>query len=356
MRLNRMAVLVGGLAIALAAPAIAVAQAGTTPKSDPAPSYIIGGSTVSSAPWSAQIYQNGRFICSGTIIAPQWALTAKHCVGGTMSVLVGNVMRGQGTSANVTSWHNAPNGSDLSLLKLDRVAGSTFSQLGTANPPVGATVNIYGWGMTCRTGCQPSNQLKTAQVRVTSICRDYYGGEAICSTRIDGAAWSGDSGGPKMHNGLQVGVASTADGGTTQQYTSVMPSRAWIMQMIGGQTSPTATPPTSPTGPPPGGCADHANRFSGSLSAGGQAIQPNNSYFQTTGSGTHSACLDGPTGADFDLYLQKWNGSAWANVASGTSPGPDETLTYNGTAGYYRYRVHAYSGSGSYTLGYTRPA
>jgi streptogrisin C len=30
-------------------------------------------------------------------------------------------------------------------------------------------------------------------------------------------------------------------------------------------------------------------------------------------------------------------------------------VSYSGTAGYYRYRVHAYSGSGSYTLGFTNP-
>ena len=30
-------------------------------------------------------------------------------------------------------------------------------------------------------------------------------------------------------------------------------------------------------------------------------------------------------------------------------------MTYTGTAGYYRWRVHAYSGSGSYSLGYTNP-
>ena len=42
-------------------------------------------------------------------------------------------------------------------------------------------------------------------------------------------------------------------------------------------------------------------------------------------------------------------------MAQGTTPRPDENVTYNGTAGYYRWRVHAYSGSGSYALGYTNP-
>jgi streptogrisin C len=42
-------------------------------------------------------------------------------------------------------------------------------------------------------------------------------------------------------------------------------------------------------------------------------------------------------------------------VAKGDSPAANESVTYNGTPGYHRYRVHAYSGSGSYTLGITNP-
>lgn len=109
------------------------------------------------------------------------------------------------------------------------------------------------------------------------------------------------------------------------------------------------------TTPPPGGCQGYANRFTGSLSSGQSAYHPNGSYFYTGNSGQHSACLDGPTGTDFDLELQRWNGSSWVVVASGTSANPDESFTYNGTAAYYRYRVLAYSGSGSYTIGYTAP-
>ncbi|MBC6445807.1 hypothetical protein [Actinokineospora xionganensis] len=70
--------------------------------------------------------------------------------------------------------------------------------------------------------------------------------------------------------------------------------------------------------------------------------------------GVHRACLDGP-GVDFDLHLQRWNGTAWTNVAQGTTSGADETLTYTGSAGYYRYRVHACSGSGDHTIGYDAP-
>jgi serine protease len=95
--------------------------------------------------------------------------------------------------------------------------------------------------------------------------------------------------------------------------------------------------------------------YSGTLAAGAAAIQPNGTYYQTTVTGTHAGYLRGPAGADFDLYLQKWNGTAWANVASGTTTSNNENVTYSGTAGYYRWRVLAYSGSGSYQLYIARP-
>ncbi|MFI8104611.1 M4 family metallopeptidase [Streptomyces sp. NPDC086023] len=107
--------------------------------------------------------------------------------------------------------------------------------------------------------------------------------------------------------------------------------------------------------PQPGGCEDAENTYQGALSQGRAQAQPNGSYYYSATSGTHVGCLRGPAGTDFDLYLQKWNGSGWADVAVSGSEGADEDITYTGTAGYYRYVVHAYSGSGSYTLGLSAP-
>jgi streptogrisin C len=47
--------------------------------------------------------------------------------------------------------------------------------------------------------------------------------------------------------------------------------------------------------------------------------------------------------------LQKWHGGSWVDVAAGRTANPDETITYSGTAGCYRYEVYAYSRSGSYS-------
>ncbi|MGK5737529.1 S1 family peptidase [Micromonospora sp. URMC 103] len=196
------------------------------------PQPIIGGSTVSSAPWAAAVMSNGSFTCSGSVIAPQWVLTARHCISGTMSVRVGSVNR---TSGGVTRTVSATyTRYDLALMRLSSAVSTSAVTLATSNPPVGSTNSIYGWGMTCYSGCSASTTLKTANVQVTSTnVTDAYGGQAIRSTRINGNAWRGDSGGPQFYNGRQVGVASTADGQSIQNYGSVAYNRSWITSVAG---------------------------------------------------------------------------------------------------------------------------
>lgn len=98
-------------------------------------------------------------------------------------------------------------------------------------------------------------------------------------------------------------------------------------------------------GAPCTGC-DH---FSGSLTGTGDYdYQPNGTYYYSSSSGTHKGWLEGPSGADFDLYLWKWNGSSWSTVASSTSSSSSESISYSGSSGYYVWRIYSYSGSGSY--------
>ena len=92
--------------------------------------------------------------------------------------------------------------------------------------------------------------------------------------------------------------------------------------------------------------------YTGSLSFTGDFdYHPNGSYYYSGVSGTHKGCLVGPTsGADFDLYLQKWTGSTWIIVASSESVTSNETISYTGTSGYYRWQIYSYSGSGTYNF------
>ena len=108
--------------------------------------------------------------------------------------------------------------------------------------------------------------------------------------------------------------------------------------------------------PPPTGCSAYPEAYSGSLAgAGDYDYQPNGTYFYTANSGTHRGCVQGPSGTDFDLYLYKWNGSTWVEVAYGESPSSFEDISYTGTAGYYLWEIYSYSGAGSYTFRMQRP-
>ncbi|WDZ86180.1 S1 family peptidase [Micromonospora cathayae] len=211
-------------ALGFAAPSTAAPSADVTP-------YIIGGGYVSSAPWAAAVFSNGSFTCSGSVIGADWVLTARHCVSGSMSVRIGSVYYASGgTTRTVSASYTRY---DLALMRLSSPVSTSYVTLGTANPPSGSTNSIYGWGMTCYSGCSASSQMKTANVQVTGTTSDAYGGPAIQSTRINGNAWRGDSGGPQFYNGRQVGVASTANGTTIQNYSSVASSRSWITSITG---------------------------------------------------------------------------------------------------------------------------
>jgi secreted trypsin-like serine protease len=150
-----------------------------------------------------------------------------------MSVLVGGSRLGQGTPAKVVRKHTQPDG-DLALLRLDHPIQTTYVALATADSSAPAVDEIYGWGRTDQ-GTNPSPRLKVATVIVTrEPCWDAFGGHAICSRAGDGIAFNGDSGGPQLHGGVQVGVCSTGDEQfRTQQYSSVAKGRSWIRATAG---------------------------------------------------------------------------------------------------------------------------
>jgi secreted trypsin-like serine protease len=223
----RIRLLLATTATALVGALVAPSAASAAP---PQP-FIIGGGTVSSAPWAAAVFSGGSFTCSGSIVASRWVLTARHCLGGSMSVRVGSVFYASGGQTRSVSSTASRN--DLALLRLSSGVSTTYVTLANSNPPVGSTNNIYGWGRTC-TNCPASSQLKTATVTVSSLnATDAYGGPAIRSTRGNGVAWRGDSGGPQFYNGQQVGVCSTGNGSTYQNYGSVAANRSWIRSVAG---------------------------------------------------------------------------------------------------------------------------
>lgn len=131
----------------------------------------------------------------------------------------------------------------------------------------------------------------------------------------------------------------TAD---SAEYRGVM--NAWALVGVGVSSS-TST------------CSGYDMPFSGTLAGTGSYGYYVKSSGGSYSAGTFAAKLDGPSGKDFDLFLQKKGSDGkFANVAkSKTSGTADESLTYDGAAGTYRIMVKSTSGSGDFVACMSTP-
>lgn len=270
-------------------------------------------------------------------------VTAGHCgrTGARTSQPTGT-FRGSSFPGNDYAWVEVASG-NTPIGAVNNYSGGRVEVAGSTDAPIGAAV--------CRSGSTTGWHCGSIQARNATVT--YPEGTVSGLIRTNVCAEPGDSGGSLLAGDQAQGVTSGGSGncsrgGTTyfQPVNEIL--QAYRLDLI---TSDGGGDPE----PPPTGCSDYPNVYQRYLSSGGQSIEPNGGYFYRSVSGTHEGCLDGPSGADFDLYLQKWTGWSWSTVARSISPGPSETVTYNGTPGYYRYVVHAYSGSGSYTVGISAP-
>ncbi len=141
--------------------------------------------------------------------------------------------------------------------------------------------------------------------------------------------------------------------GTTDCTTFNRVRDAWTAVSVGAQSG---EPTCGGTSTPPGGGIGTCSKVTatGTVSSRTASYKPSTSGFSAA-AGTINACLTGPSGTDFDLYLQKLSGSSWVDVAAAETASSTEQLTYSAAAGTYRIEVYAYSGSGSYTLKYDTP-
>jgi secreted trypsin-like serine protease len=407
---------------------------------------IVGGSITSTPqPWVAALLQNGRQGCGGSLIAPQWVVTAAHCVSGGANptqVRVGSLNRssgGQVISISQKIIHpsystsNINGGNDIALLKLaSPVSGITPIGIAASAPGTNTAVRLYGWGQTTPQsgGDGGSEQLKQLDTTIiaSSSCANYRTGDLCLRGTTSATACYGDSGGPALVGGALVGATSRAGGnnstcGTTNVlYTSVVYFKNWIGQYVTttppgnysisgtitnssgagisgvtvsngsasattnssgaytlsglGNATYTLTPSLSGysfspasrsvtvnganvsgqdfSGTASTGGGDWKTQ-SGTLYSGGNATVPSSPGYVQGGAGTYQATLSGPSTADFDLFLFKWNGASWVQVAKSDGSTSSESISYNGTAGYYALQVKSYSGSGSYTARYLFP-
>jgi secreted trypsin-like serine protease len=212
-----------------------------------APSFsVVGGhDTAPGAYPSIARVTFGPFLCSGTLIAPNYVLTAGHCGSVTgdavaspagwpaalFNIRIGGDTASGGESRGVSQVVVNPNylltsGYDITLLKLTtastkaptKVAGASEGSIWSA----GTLETIVGWGATEEGGDLP-NHLQEAQVPITTdaYCAgaysDFDAATMVCAGFPQGGVdtCQGDSGGPmfgKLSGGALKVVGATSFG------------------------------------------------------------------------------------------------------------------------------------------------
>jgi streptogrisin C len=287
-------------------------------------------------------------------------VTAGHC-GQAGSRTTGFNQQAQGTTTASVFPGNADmgfvtvNGNWDPKPVVNDFRGNELPVAGNTESPVGAAV--------CRSGSTTGTFCGTILAKNQTV--NYPEGAVTGLTRTNVCAEGGDSGGPWLSGDQAQGVTSGGSGDCTrggetffQPINEILATNNLTLVTTGGgnEAPPAEEPPAEqpPATEPPAEEAPAANcdnarvQRQGALRAGQNQRQPNGGAFRA-GAGTHTACLDAPAGADFDLGLQRFVGGRFQTVATATADG-DKQLSFAGPAGTYRYVVVASGGSGRYSL------
>ena len=216
------------------------------------------------------------------------------------------------------------------------IGSSTSTDARSSFSNIGSCVDLFAPGSNI-TSAWHTSTTATNTISGTSMATPHVAGAAALHLEANPSA--------SPANVASALIANSTTGALTNVGTN-SPNR--LLHTGTGGTNPDPDPE-------PTGCSTLPETESGSLSWGGTAYHPGSSDYYYSSGGTHVGCISGPEGADFDLYLEKWNGSSWSVVARGISATSEESVSYTGTSGYYSWRVSSYSGSGSYTFGLDRP-
>jgi trypsin len=264
---------------------------------------VVGGKPAPEGqfPYVANVQIMGAFGCTGTLIAPQWVLTAGHCGSATGSL-------SQGLAPSPVAWpaaayqvtlgtvwadghggetHNVSQvlvdsdyivtngtGNDVTLMKLDeptKIAPMRIAAVGERSSwRAGAMTTVAGFGTTSESSKSPPDQMQFAQVPVTTddYCATAYPnglGEAVNDGSFDPKTMvcagypqggtdtcEGDSGGPLLGSvgrGFRLAAATSfgagcAEAGKPGVYARLAegPIREWLKSVVPEAFAPEPTP------------------------------------------------------------------------------------------------------------------